>query len=137
MTSVPLLLSFLFAPVDTQLPQTIILGGFNVTSLAAVPAPMIKMAGTADIGYQFPNAGMEVSLPAAVNVVELRACTFASPIHVEAQNSVGQALGTAQQVSDNRCVDLQFSARGISKIRLTNGNNEGMLVTLRIEINAQ
>lgn len=134
MSIVPLLLSFAFLPDNTPLPVSFQVGGFALNALSATPTPLVNETG-GEKGYQFPNQGVEVSLPATVSVVDIRACSFAQPVKVEALEHGGFVTDFAD-IASNSCTDLKLHGTKINELRFTGGGNEGLIVSLNIAIAA-
>ncbi len=132
MVAIPFLVLFSFLPNNTLLPPSFQMAGFTFNSLAASPTPVVNdTAG--ERGYRFSNAGVEVALPATVDAVDLRACSFASPVSIDALDQ-GGAVVSHQQVANNHCADFRLLGRNIASLRLVGGNNEGMIVRIGIAI---
>lgn len=134
MTVVPLLLTFAFLPDNTPLPTSFQIAGFTFNALTATPAPFVNESG-GEKGYQFAAQGVEVALPVTVETVDVRACSFADEVKVEALDKGGFAIDSAA-IRHNDCVDLKLRGSAISELRFTGGGNEGLIVSLNLAIAA-
>lgn len=74
-----------------------------------------------EIGLQFTTAGVEVILPVAVDVVDLRVGAFAGPIKIIAKNSSGSVVGTLDITTLNKFLDVQLKAPKTTSVSLVNG----------------
>lgn len=132
MIAIPLIALFSFLPDNTALPVSFQMAGFTFSALAAAPPPIVnETAG--ERGYQFPSAGVVVTLPAVVSIVEIRACSFAGAVIVEALDGSGAAVAR-HQVAANQCSDLRLLGNRIATVQLSGGGNEGMIVRMGVAI---
>ena len=132
---VPLLLTFAFLPDNTGLPSSFNMAGYAFNALASAPKLLINESG-GEKGLQFPKEGLMVSLPASVSVADIRACSFADPLKVEALGLTTSAIDSFE-VAGNTCVDFKLRGFGLEEIRFTGGGNEGLLVSINIAIESQ
>lgn len=132
MLAIPLLVLFSFLPDNTVLPATFQMGGFGFSAIGAAPDLFVNVTGP-EHGLQFPNGGLEVILPAVVDSVDLRACSFAAPVSIEALNAAGSTLAT-RVIPSNLCADLRLVSPGTASLRLKGGTNEGLLVRVAVAV---
>lgn len=132
MAAIPLAIDFSFLPDDTALPLSFQMSGFVFESLSLSPLPFIN--DTAGVrGYQFGKDGVEVTLPATVSAVDLKACSFGQSVLVEALDIAG-AIVVTKQIAHNQCADIRILGRDIAALRLTGGSNEGMILRMGIAV---
>ena len=125
---VPMLLSFAFLGDGVEIASSSQIGGFTLNALAVSPALVIKTT-KGEKGLRFPDAGLELELPSSVETADVRACSFAGTVKVEALSSSGHVSDWAE-ISGNRCVDLRLRGLNFTQIRFTGGGNEGQIISV-------
>jgi hypothetical protein len=81
-------------------------------------------------GLQFPEQGIEITLPVPVTRVTLRVGAFNGPVDINALDSMGTVVGTKTITIFNVYVNVGMGAPEIATITLSNGGNEGILVRI-------
>lgn len=119
-------------PDNTPLGPNFTLSSFVFRDLGTPASFVNETAG--EKGLQFSNSGMEVALPSAVKVVDLRVGTFAGPITISAKDRTGSVVATQSIPGLNRYVDLRLLAPEIALVEFTGGGNEAILVRICIDV---
>lgn len=121
-------LDFRLFPDNTQMPVTFNLGGFSFTNYNNGLAPAFVNISGSDKGLQFNNDGIEIKLPTSTTKVDLKIGQFGAPVTIAAISSTGVILASITTSSRNSYSTHLFNTRRkISTIKLTGGNNEGIL----------
>lgn len=129
MSALTLTIDFGLLPVG-DLPKSISIGGFSFTSLGAAPEISDR---SGERGYAFPDAGVETFLPALVAFVDMRFCTKASAIDVEAVNSMGAVIARGR-IAAGTARDIRLLAADIATVRAVGGSGEASLVRISVSV---
>lgn len=116
-------------PDNTPLGPTYTQAGFTFTQLG--PAPIMFANATAgQIGLQFPDAGLEIRLPAPTRRVTMFFGTFGGPVTLETRN--GAALVSTQVINTaNTYKNIVVSTlTPFTRLVFRGGNNEAILVRI-------
>jgi len=82
-------------------------------------------------GLQFHNNGVQVDLPAKVSQAEMKVASFTSAsLDIVALDNSGNMVGNAQAPGDNAVHLLHLAGQDITKLVITGGGNEGVIVEI-------
>jgi hypothetical protein len=126
MATITLSVDFGLFPDNAKFPASFTLGGYTFKDLSGAGKLFANETG-GEIGLQFPKTGVEVTLPAPVDVVDLRVGAFAGPMKIIARNSAGSVVGTQDITTLNRFMDVQIRAPKTASLSFIEGGNEGIL----------
>lgn len=116
-------------PDNTPLGPTYRQAGFTFKQLGATPV-MFANATAGQIGLQFPDAGLEIKLPAPTRRVTMLFGTFGGPVTLETRDG-GTLVSTQTINTANTYRNIVIStATSFSKLILRGGTNEAILVRI-------
>jgi hypothetical protein len=116
-------------PDNTPLGPTYTQAGMTFTQLG--PAPVMFANATAgQIGLQFPDAGLEIKLPAPTLQVTMEFGTFGGPVTLETRN--GATVVTSQVINTaNTYKNITINPPSlINRLIFKGGHNEAILVRI-------
>jgi len=123
-------LNFGLFPHSTPMPAWFDLGGFRVEAMDSTE-PLTVIGTTNAMGLQFGPSGVKVGLPAAGHQIRVTAGGFGdAPVTVTAWNVSDNVIKTEQLLPTNAPVVWNLYARDISRVELTGGGNEGILLEI-------
>jgi hypothetical protein len=124
---------FTLFPDDTPLPPHFTQSGFDFDQLGGSQWFVNLTSG--ELGLQFPQQGMEITLPVPLRTVRLRIGTFKGPVDIAALDSSGTTVKTKTIPHLNSYVNTSLHAPAeISSVVLTKGLDEGILVRICVAI---
>lgn len=124
--------SFGLFPDNTPLGPSFIHSSYIFRDLGSPVSFVNDTAG--ERGLQFSKDGIEIDLPTAVQALDLRLGTFAGPVEILAKDRTGATVATQTVPGLNRYVDLRISGPEITRLVLTGGGNEAILVNICISV---
>jgi hypothetical protein len=130
---VRLCVDFHLFPDNTQLGPAFSLAGFDFLQPANALIMFVNQTG-GEKGLQFPDEGMEVTLPLLVTSVRLRLGTFAGPVDIAALDSAGTVVSQKTVPGLNAYTNVRMFGPEIATLRFKGGGNEGILVRLCIMV---
>ncbi|MBU0606622.1 MAG: hypothetical protein KKI08_01995 [Armatimonadetes bacterium] len=122
-------LEFSLFPDNTLMPAGFSLGGFRLDAVDTAEPLVVNETGNAK-GLQFGPSGVKVGLPAAGHQIRVTAGGFAGPVTVTAWDVSDNVIKTEQLLPTNAYVVWNLHARDISRVELTGGGNEGILLEI-------
>jgi hypothetical protein len=87
-----------------------------------------------DRGLQFEASGLHIDLPGVANAVLMLIGGFAGPIEARAFGIAGNLLKAKTVLPTNQYVQVLLQAVGMARVELTNGGNEGILVSIVVPV---
>ena len=116
-------------PDNHQLGPQFTLASTTFRDLGAPPSIVNVTAG--DKGLQFPDAGLEISLPAPARWVRFETGQFNAPFTIEGYSATGQLVSAVAVTAPNTfSTQLIAGADPVVNLRLVGGGNEGMIVKM-------
>lgn len=122
---------FSIFPDNTQLGPAFTLSAMDFLDVLGGSTSFVNLTN-GELGLQFPDAGLDVTLPTAVSFVRFRIRQFNTPFTVEALDGTGATVSTFNMAVPNTYLNFGFTAPGIAAIRFRGGGDEGALVSLCI-----
>lgn len=124
---------FSLFPDNTQLGPGFSLAGFDFTQPAGGLLMFVNATGGSK-GLQFPDQGIEITLPIPCATVNLRIGTFAGPVDITAFDSTGAIVRQRTVPGNNQYNNVRISAPDIASLALSRGGNEGILASICVAI---
>ncbi len=132
MLGLKLCAEFAIFPDNHILGPNFTLAAFHFSQLGG---PLMIANDTAsERGLQFPDEGLEITLPIPSPTVEMRFGTFHSPVEISALDSSGKVVSKQTVPLLNKYIDLSISAREIAQLVLIGGGNEGLIPKICVDI---
>jgi len=104
--------------------------GFDFASID--PMQTGKKSGVQ--GLDFPNSGVRIRLPVTRDIVSLALQGAATEIRVQGLSAENGPLVTAVVNPDHAIHHLSLKAAGIASVLIDQGNNEGSLISISIDV---
>lgn len=104
--------------------------GFDFASVD----PMQTDSSAGFQGLGFARTGLRVTLPVVRDAVSLALLGAASPIRVQGLAGDGSSLVTELVDADHSVKPLMLKAANIASVMIDEGNNEGYLISIGIEV---
>lgn len=108
------------------------IGGFVFTSPPGTSPAISNIAR--EQGYVFSDMGVKASLPGLASMVEIRICTKASEVHVEALNSLGVVVAS-ERIPAQHCQDVRLLGGEIAVVKASAGSGEACIVRISTSVN--
>jgi hypothetical protein len=120
----------------------VVRSGYRFETLGASGKWMIADGGATKIerGLQFLRDGMQITLPAAVPVVNLRLGVFASEVKIEALDKNKKVIHVQSQLHGDDFADVTVKGGGPGKfkyLRITGGEGEGNLASICVTVKVE
>lgn len=128
-----LCVDFHLFPDNTQLGPAFSLSGFDFIQPPNSMIMFVNQTGS-EKGLQFPDEGMEVTLPLLVTSVRMRLGTFAGPVDISALDSAGAVVSKKTIPGLNSYINVRMFAPEIASLQFKGGGNEGILVRLCVMV---
>ena len=112
---------------DTKFGNPFSMNGYQVKGLGVEP---LVNSSSGVMGFQFPDAGLEVDLPAPSSVVTVDVAAFSSRLTLSALDGSGVAVATDRAPSDKSVHSISLSGNNILRVTIMGGGNEGILVRM-------
>jgi hypothetical protein len=129
MPAVQLCAEFALFPDDFQLGPSFSLAGYDFVQPAGGTLMFVNVTGS-EKGLQFPEQGIEITLPVPVTRVTLRLGAFRGPVEINALDSMGAVVRMTVINTLNIYINVGMAAPEIATITLSKGGNEGILVRI-------
>jgi hypothetical protein len=126
--------SFAADPVDTQMGSSFTRDGYEFTSIDTSFLPRTIDLGGGTIALEFGDGGLEIALPGVSGSVDLEAVARATPITVDGLDGGGAVVATVTLPQQSALAHYQLVAAAITKVRLTGGQNEGLLASICADV---
>jgi hypothetical protein len=123
---------FTIFPDNHQLGPTFTLSGMDFQDAPGAGAVSFVNQTASVNGLQFPDTGIDITLPVTVGWARLNVGQFASPLSIESFDSGGSVIQTYSLNKPNSYYFLNFTKGDIAFIRLIGGGNEGVIVSICI-----
>ncbi|MBZ4421098.1 hypothetical protein [Myxococcus sp. RHSTA-1-4] len=124
---------FSLFPVGTQLGPSFSLAGFDFVQPSGGILMFVSSTGGSK-GLQFPDQGIEITLPVSSASVNLRIGTFAGPVDIAALDSTGAVVRNRTVPGNNQYNNVRLSAPDIASLTLSGGMSEGVLASICVSI---
>jgi hypothetical protein len=117
---------------NQQLGPVFILSGMDFQDIPGSPVVSFVNRTNGTNGLQFPDSGIEISLPVPSSWIRLQVGQFNTPFAIEGVNSAGNVIATYAMNKPNAYWFFNFSKSDLSLIRCTGGGHEGVIVSICI-----
>ena len=136
MTEFILCADFSMFPDQHLFNPTFLLAGYSFVQLSNWSTPEMTVQQTTynELGLQFPQAGVEITLPTPVTRVNFRVANGNQPINVDCFDASGNITEDKNIDSTSRFVDFQIAASTISVLKITGGNNDTRISRICIAV---
>lgn len=122
---------FTIFPDNQQLGPNFSLSGMDFQDAPGGPTSFVNRTAGLN-GLQFPDAGIEITLPTVVPWVRLHVGQFNTPFTIEAIDPNGTVLNTYSVKKPNSYYFVNFTKGDYASLHLVGGGNEGVIVSLCI-----
>ena len=120
-------------PDNTQLGPAFTLSSMNFQDVPGSITSFVNVTN-GQLGLQFPESGLDITLPTLVAWAGFKIGHFSGDFSVEALDFGGQVINSYKMNLPNTYLQHQFTQANpdIAALRLQGGGNEGVLVSLCI-----
>lgn len=132
MSGFTLCADFNLFPDNHRLGPNFSLAAFNFAQVGGNPM-FVNITGN-ERGLQFPQEGIEISLPVVTDSVVLRLGTFAGKVEIEVLNSARNIVRQQTVQGINMYITVRLLAPEIATIILREGGNEGIIPSICVTV---